>query len=100
MELADAFGKARWTRLQNVGRLDFEDPIVKHRLHAVPPRTVPDGGRSDLFPAPRRKDDLRIASSSLRGIHDPVARETRAGQLRKNRCAASHVDELLDPADS
>jgi len=41
VHLLDAFGEARRTWLQDVGRLDFEDTVVRDRGHVVPCRNAP-----------------------------------------------------------
>src|SRR4051812_2882615 len=55
-----AVGEAGGARLQDVRRLDLEDPVVADRAGRVPPGTAADGRLLHFLAAPRREDHLGI----------------------------------------
>src|SRR5688572_29711405 len=100
MELADAFGQCRRTRLQDVRGLDFIDVPVANRRHAAPSFTL-----RDLFPphclaAPRGDNDVRLTLDDVLGADDALLAEFAVAELGENRIAAGDLDELFDPANA
>src|SRR6266566_7542191 len=100
MELPNALRQTRGPWLQDVGRFHFEKALMSHRGDRLPPGTARDRRLLHVLPAPRREDDLGIASRDVRRIHDAIAAESGVGELWKDRRPAGDLDELLDPADT
>src|SRR5207245_8178550 len=93
--LLDAFGEARRTRLQDVGRFDLEDPIVAHGADGVPARARLNRRLLHLLAAPRGEDDLRVATRDLGRIDDALPGEPRVGALGTDRRSAGDLDVLF-----
>ena len=100
MDLPYAFREAGRSWLENVGRLQLEDAVAAHRGDTIPSAAAANRRGLDLLAAPRRQHDLRIAARDFLWIHDPVARQTRVAELRKDRRPAGGLDKLFDPPDA
>ena len=94
MKLPDPLGQARRTRLQDVGRLHFED-MVRARWRMSPHPGLGDAAPADLA-APRREDDVGIAPQDLARIDDAIARQAsrpgapgKTGRHRRSRSSSS-----------
>ena len=72
VDLPHSVGQAGRTRLEDVGRLDLENPVVAHRARRIPARPRLNGRLLHLLAAPRREDDLRIAPRDLGRIDDAI----------------------------
>ena len=83
MKLVDSLRQAGGSRLQDVGRLHFEDPIVRTALTVCQPARSTDRRRLHLLAAPRREDHLGIAPGDFGRIDDAILGEPRCASSGK-----------------
>ena len=72
VHLLNAVGEAGRTRLQNVGRLHFEDSVVLNGRYSAPSLASDDGFLPQPLAAPGREDHFRIAASDLVWIDNAI----------------------------
>src|SRR5262245_14637024 len=81
VQLADAFGQACWTRLQDIGGLDLVDVVGANGGDILPAGPRADRFLPDSLAAPGRKDHLGVAARYFQRIDDAILRKPRLREL-------------------
>src|SRR5215475_6758618 len=100
MNLLNAFCETSRPRLQDVRRLDLEDPVASNGGRTRPTRPIHNRRLLHALAAPRRENDLRIPSYDLGRIDDAIFCQACGRELREDRRPARELDQLLDPLNA